>query len=51
MYTGHNVVSKLLTESMVGFKIGEYALTKKFDGQAQTKRKTKRKTKKHLKKK
>lgn len=31
---------------MVGLKVGEFSITKKFDGQAQNKRKTKRKTKK-----
>lgn len=35
----------MITEDMVGFKIGSFSITKKFDGQRNIKRKTKRKTK------
>jgi len=39
-------LTKLLDERMVGHKFGEFSLTKRFECQAQNKRKTKRKTKK-----
>jgi len=46
IYNGAWTLTKVIEDKMVGLKIGEFSLTKKFEGQAQTKRKTKRKTKK-----
>jgi len=46
IYNGAWALTKVIEEKMVGLKIGEVSITKKFEGQAQTKRKTKRKTKK-----
>jgi ribosomal protein S19 len=39
-------MSRLIEDRMKGCKIGELAITKKFDRQGKAKRKTKRKTKK-----
>ena len=46
IYNGAWLLTKTFEEKMVGLKVGEFSITKKFDGQAQNKRKTKRKTKK-----
>lgn len=47
VYNGAWLLTKTIDERMVGFKIGELSITKKFDGQALNKRKVKRKTKKN----
>jgi len=46
IYNGAWLLTKLVEPFMVGHKIGSFSITKKFDCQAQNKRKTKRKTKK-----
>lgn len=45
IYNGAWLLTKTFDERMVGCKIGEFSITKRFDAQAQNKRKTKRKTK------
>jgi len=45
IYNGAWFKTKNFEESMVGCKIGEFAITKKFDGQLRRKHKTKKKTK------
>ena len=45
IYNGAWSLTTLFEDSMVGFKIGEFSMTKKFDTQLQKKRKTRRKTK------
>lgn len=47
VYNGAWLLTKTIDERMVGRKIGELSITKKFDGQALNKRKTKRRTKKN----
>jgi len=51
IYNGRVRNSKIFTPPMLGYKIGEYVFTKKFDGQARIKHKSKRRTKKRVKKK
>ena len=45
IYNGSWPLTVSFDEKMVGFKIGEFSITKKFDKQLQRKRKTKRRTK------
>ena len=45
IYNGAWLLTKTFDERMVGCKVGEFSITKRFDAQAQNKRKTKRKTK------
>jgi len=46
IYNGLWPLTTLFEEKMVGFKIGDFSITKKFDTQLQKKRKTQRRTKK-----
>jgi len=46
IYNGAWLLTRLVEPNMVGHKIGSFSITKKFDCQAQNKRKSKRKTKK-----
>lgn len=45
VYNGAWKSTILIDEKMVGFKIGEFVITKQFDKQLQRKRKTQRRTK------
>ena len=47
VYNGLWLLTKIIDERMLKYKIGSFSITKKFDGQTQKKRKTKRKTKKN----
>jgi len=51
IYNGRARHPKIFTPPMFGYKIGEYVFTKRFDGQAQVKRKSKRRTNKKINKK
>jgi ribosomal protein S19 len=46
VYNGAWFLTKTIDELMIGKKIGEFSITKKFDCQIQRKKKTKRKTNK-----